>query len=201
MLRGQNDRFLAMTALVAIGIVGCGSEPVPAPTSYSDYSGKEKVIVCQYPEGWEADGGGNRSTFWAKFTKDTALIRIDTDLTGSLLGTIDQVAGVAAMGDEFEGADRSPAGNMHEQSRFKMEEKYGSYEEQPGTTVRTELGDAWQTEFAAKDGFGRQLHGYRATVLGHDLRFTVVCCCNESDWDNLKSAFEKSIVSLDSKKP
>ena len=81
-----------------------------------------------------------------------------------------------------------------------MEEKYGSYEEEDGTNVETALGVAWQTEFTAKDAFGREIHGYRATVLGPDLRYTITCACREGDWENLKEAFAKTIASIDSKK-
>jgi hypothetical protein len=193
-------RYFAAICLVTMWLAGCGGTPIPAPTAYRDYKGKDGVIVCQFPEGWESVGGGSRNAFWAKSTKDSALVRINTDLTGSLLGTIEESFGGDPFGGNMSGPARPPAAAVHETGIAMMEEKYGSYEELPGSTVSTQLGQGWQTEFTAKAALGGALHGYRVTVLARDLRFTIECCCRESDWATLQPAFDTSIASLNSEK-
>jgi hypothetical protein len=52
------------------------------------------------------------------------------------------------------------------------------------------------TEFTAKTAFGSGIHGYRATIIGHERAITVFCTCPEDDWAGVKPAFDKVLLSL-----
>ena len=110
-MRTRTGSMLAVAARVsgAVVLAGCGGG-AEAPTGYANYNAKNGAFACDYPENWESDGGG-KSNHWAKFTSGSALVRIKTDITGSLMGDIaqsqNQSAGIdgAYTALAFDGAD------------------------------------------------------------------------------------------------
>jgi hypothetical protein len=52
-------------------------------------------------------------------------------------------------------------------------------------------------EFTGDGGlFAGKVHGYRATNLGGERAFYVLCQCSERDWMMLKPAFERAMGSM-----
>ena len=172
---------------------GCGSGPVKAPTAFADYNSKKGTFACQYPEGWESDGGGGRGPEWAKFKSGPAEIRINTGVTGSIMGEL----GSAGGGDEPVPPELEPVHEIHMSRVEEAEKEYGGYKEQGEPQVlEVSLGPARRSEFTAATTFGSGLHGYRATILGHDRDLTVYCVCPETDWKALQPAFDHLLGSL-----
>lgn len=179
---------LAMTA-------GCGSAPVAAPTSYAAYNSKGGTFACEYPEGWQADGGGGRGPEWAKFVSGPALIHITTGLAGSVMNEI----ATAGQGTQ-EGPippELEPIHGIHQEAAEEVEREYSGYKETGEPQVlEVSLGPARKSEFTSTTSFGSGLHGYRATVAGKDKSVHVICICPDSDWPMLQPAFDKVLSSL-----
>jgi len=177
-------------------LVGCGSEPVVAPTSFTNYNAKEGTFACEYPESWEAKGGGKRGPVWASFSSGPALIHIRASSAGSLMS--DAMGGRSA--DAGAPAPQyAPVHKVHVDGIKMAEEQFNSYTELPGspTVIECELGPARLSEFTAATTFGSAVHGYRATIIGHDKGVNVLCTCPESDWLALKPAFDHTLATLE----
>jgi hypothetical protein len=181
---------LLVTAVALASIAGCGGAPAKAPTAYADYNSPGGTFACQYPEGWEADGGGKRGLEWAKFTSGSAEIRVDTGVAGSLMGDIAGTLG-GKTGEEELGPEFEPVHDVHIAGKDWAEREYSGYKEVGEPAVlEAAVGPARKSEFTASGTFGGGLHGYRSTMLGHDKAVTVICVCPESDWNTLKLAFD-----------
>jgi hypothetical protein len=183
----------ALGAVLAIG--GCTGKAV-VPTSYSTYNAKDGSFQIQYPEGWESDGGDTRDYAWAKFTSGGAVISVDANAVGSLLGDIAgprtmHVGGQVVTPDE----ENAPVAKVHEHEKEGFESDEGVTEEKP-VVVRTGFPDARKSEFSGSKTFGGKFRGCRVTALSVNKRVRVVCECPESEWESLKPAFDKAIQSV-----
>lgn len=189
----RNSLFV-MVALIGglLFVVGCSQAPVAAPTSYAEFNHKEGTFACEYPEGWEAKGGGKHGPIWATFTSGPVEIRMNGDLAGSLMG--DAMGGRQQDELPFE---LQPVHIIHVNDEESAKDKYSGYKEigQP-KELEVRLGPGRVSEFTASTTFGSGLHGFRATVLGHNKRVVVFCVCPESDWKTLQPAFERVLKSL-----
>ena len=172
---------------------GCGaSPPVAAPTSYVAFNHKEGTFACEYPDGWEADGGGKHGQIWATFESGPAEIRLRGDVAGSLMGD--------AMGGRHQSdlpPELQPVHLVHVDALEAAQDDYAGYQEvgQP-QELEVSLGPARVSEFTASTTFGSGLHGYRLTVLGHNKRVTGFLICPESDWQALQPAFDHTMSTL-----
>lgn len=181
--------------LVGSTLTGCGSGPVGAPASFSEYNAPDGTFACDSPDGWEVKGGGKRGPQWATFSSGSASVDITADLAGSLMGSIAS----SFTPDEMEEAaiELEPVHRIHEQGKDAAERKFSGYAEVGSPQVfDVRLGPARKSEFTASSAFGSGLHGYRVTVLGHDKRVTVYAVCSESDWDTLSPAYDRVLASL-----
>ena len=195
--------FVAWSAMFA----GCGVGDVPAPTEYKTWDAKEGAFRIQYPADWEAAGGGKQGTQWAKFTKGGAMIKVGVGLAGSLIGDIASgglaSAHAGGSGDEMgltkeQQEALAPVTRVHELRKEEMAKEHSDYKELTASNISCKLGPARKGEFTALGGLGGKLHGYHVTILGHNLRVSVVCTCPESNWAVLQPAFDKIISDLDS---
>jgi hypothetical protein len=193
-LSGVCQGKICLTLMLGLAI-GCGSGPAAAPTAFVEYNSKAGTFACEYPEGWQADGGGGRGPEWAKFTSGGAEINLATGLAASLVG--DAAGGGTGFDDEPIPPELEPIHQIHVMGVEEAEGKFNGYKEtgQP-TVLEVSLGPARVSEFTAATTFGTGLHGYRATVLGHDKGVYVTCVCPESDWKTLQPAFDKLLASL-----
>ena len=80
-----NRVFLVTLLCSSAALVGCGSQSAVVPTSFAAYSSSEGEFACEYPEGWEAKGGGKHGRLWAKFASGSALIHIKSSIIGNLM--------------------------------------------------------------------------------------------------------------------
>jgi hypothetical protein len=194
MIRGSNLKLaVAVSFVAAIGlaaIAGCGSAPAAAPTSYADYNSPGGTFACEYPEGWEADGGGKRGIEWAKFKSGSSEIRIEAGVGGSLMGDIAGTLG-GKTGEEELGPEFEPVHDVHLAGKDWAVKEYSGYKEEgEPAVIEVKVGPARRSEFTASSTFGGGLHGYRSTMLGADKAVTVICICPESDWKTLQPAFD-----------
>lgn len=183
---------------------GCGGGSVPAPTSYKTWNAKDGTFQFPYPAGWEARGGGKHGIQWANIEKGSALIRVDINLSDSVIGDIGEAvssgrdSALGEMGAELD-EELTPVAQVHELRKDEIIEKQGykDYEELNSENYQPRLGPARRSEFTAKKGMGRKVHGYRATILAHNNGVRVICHCNESDWAHLQAAFKKALDEME----
>jgi hypothetical protein len=186
----------AASVCVALGLLalsGCGGA-VAAPKTFVAYHSPSGRFSCDYPTGWEADGAGKPESpnSWAKFTKGHAEIRVEADLAGSLFGDM-----AKSSGSTFGADDEPPVARIHPMGERQMKEDYSKYtEREPKVFQSKGIGEGRRSTFIADQSLGGKVYGYRATLLAHDRRITVVCTCPATNWQALKPAFETVIASL-----
>lgn len=186
--------ILAAAVGTVLAIGGCAGKAV-VPTSYDTYNAKDGSFQIQYPAGWESDGGDKSGYAWAKFISGGAVISVDANIAGSLIGDIAKSRALSLGMQGGDQEDRAPVAAVHAHEQQGFEEDEGVTEEKP-VLVKTGFPDARKSEFSGTKTFGGTIRGYRVTALGTDKRIRVVCECPESEWEALKPAFDKAIESV-----
>ncbi len=180
------------TLSIMAGVTGCGGS-VPAPTGFVAYHSPDGRFSCDYPKGWQAEGGGkaDKPISWAKFTSGNAEIRVDADFAGSLFGDI------AKSGNALSGSDEAPAAKVHPLGIRHMKDEFSNYTEREATSFQSKgLGEGRKSIFIASGSLGGKTFGYRATLLSGERRITIITSCPAANWQVLKPAFDKVILSL-----
>jgi hypothetical protein len=175
------------------GLSGCGGS-VPAPTAFVAYNSPDGRFACDYPKGWEVAGGGKAELPYSstKFTSGNAEIRVDTDFAGSLFGDMAKAGGAGAGGDA-----EAPVAKVHPLVIRHMKDEFSNYTEREATAFQSKgLGEGRKAIFIADQALGGKIYGYRATLLTGDRRVTVLTFCPAPNWQALKPAFDKIILSL-----
>jgi hypothetical protein len=194
--------LLSRWMLVVVGIsfvaslTGCG-ETVTAPTAFKKWNAKDGTFAVEYPDGWEADGGGKMGIQWAEFKKGRCLVTIDTNVSGSLIADMANSAnqGLGADGEPIDPAlaeQTAPARAAHEwiakePSRF---EKFSNYKEEEPTKITPPIGEGRKSLFTAKAGMGK-VKGYRITIPAQNRALIIFAYAPEKDWSKLQGAYDK----------
>ncbi len=190
----------ALSLMIVVALIsGCSSDPIEAPASYEKWNAKDGTFLIEYPQGWEADGGGRSGIQWARFKYGDADIHVSVKFSDSVIGDIVGGGGpgvpVGDFGDELAGADELAAVDVvHASKKEEVAEDFSGYEEKEAVKISPPLGDGRKSEFTTS-GF-TPLHGYRATILNKDRGISVICRCAESDWETLKPAFDRILNSI-----
>jgi hypothetical protein len=86
---------------------------------------------------------------------------------------------------------------VHPMGVRQMKEDYSNYQEREAVKFQSKgLGEGRRSIFIADKGLGGKIYGYRATLLQHDRRISVICSCPATNWKALKPAFESITASL-----
>ena len=195
MFASNKLRWVFTTCLLTLlsAVTGCGGS-VPAPTAFVAYNSPDGRFACDYPKGWEVAGGGKADLPYAstRFTSGNAEIRVDTDFAGSLFGDIAKAGGAGAGGDA-----EAPVAKVHPLGQRHMKDEFGNYTEREATAFQSKgLGEGRKAIWIADGSLGGKTYGYRATLLTGDRRVTVLTFCPAPNWQALKPAFDKIILSL-----
>jgi hypothetical protein len=182
-------------ALISLLVItGCGGS-VPAPKQFVKFDSPDGRWSCEYPKGWESEGGGKPDSpnSWGRFTSGGAEIHITADFAGSLFGDIAKATG-AAMGPDAE----APVAKVHPMGARAMKEEFNNYKEREPKAFQSKRGggEGRRSTFTASQSLGGQVFGYRATLLAGDRRITIVCSCPSTNWKALRPAFERVIESV-----
>jgi len=164
------------------------------PTEYAAYGDTGGKFACDYPKGWQTEGGGKPDSpnSWAKFSSGNALINVTADFAGSLFGDMAKASG-SAFGESAE----PPVAKVHPMGERHMKEEFNDYKEREPKAFQSKgMGEGRRSTFIAKQTLGGKVYGYRATLLSGDRRITVVCTCNATSWQALKPSFERVISSV-----
>ncbi len=198
----ERIRWSGLGMLVGLALCGCSQSPVAAPTGYKQWNAKDGTFLIEYPDDWEADGGGKRGVQWATFKKGTAQIDVEVNRSDSIVGDILGAGGGAAgmaTGDATLDVEEIPPVaiiHMDESKRNAMEELFSDYGEKEALEITPPLGQGRKSEFRGKKGLS-QMHGYRATIINGERGIIVICQCREDDWPKLQAAFDKILDGME----
>ena len=192
---------LVLALLIGVPLLFFGEdEPVQQPASYAKFSHSvEQTFQCEYPAGWTVESGGTSGVpVWAKFENGEVKIRVRSSMGASAIGDIAKNTGGNAIGvpggdlDE----DLAPAAKVHEFMKEQFAQDYSDYQEIAPKTIKTGFGDTRVSEFTASGSWDSTIRGMRASMLGLNLQYTVICDCPEKDWDVCREIFDRVIKSM-----
>jgi len=194
-LQNPSRNLSVLWVIVLTVLVGCEAQQIQVPTTFTRYDSNEGVFACEYPEGWEAKGGGKNGPIWAKFSSGSALISIKATVAGSLMS---DAMGGSSFGEEEIPPQLEPVHGIHENYARDAKEEFNEYTETAGgpAVVNCRLGPARSSEFTASSSFGSSIHGYRATIIGRNKGIVVYCTCPDSEWTKVKPAFDHLLLSF-----
>ena len=189
---------LVLALLVGVPMLFSGDEPMQPPESYAKFTHQtNSEFKCEYPEGWTVDSGGaSGKPVWAKFSTDEVNIRVRSSMGASAVGDIAGSLAGPPTGDEELDEALAPVAQVHELMKEQFAEEYSDYQENQPQKIETGFGDTRVSEFTASGSFGSKIRGMRASMLGMNLQFTVICDCPEEDWDVCKAIFDRVIKSM-----
>jgi len=189
---------LVLVASVA-GICGCGGS-VAIPSSYKSWNAKDGTFKLKYPDNWDAKGGGKQGIQWAKFTSGSAIIRVDTDVSSSLMGGIVDAGLAGGLGEglsEEEAMELAPVHMIHKMREEQFAMERSGYKEEAPIKFDSKLGEGRKSAFVASEGLGSKVRGYRVTVLSNNKGIHIVCQCPAKYWEKLKPKFDEICESLE----
>ena len=188
---------LSIAIFLCVLVGGCGGpSKVEVPKNYVEYNSPDGIFALDYPEGWEAEGKGNRTrgNAYANIIQSPIEIHIKATLGYELKAGMLLATG----GDENSTEDPlslTKEGVIHDSWRSEYQEKFGDYKEEPGYSKRFTLGPARVNKFSGKNGYTK-IKGIRATfsLLDRMLKFDAIC--PESQWPEFEPVFEKMLESF-----
>jgi hypothetical protein len=186
-----------LTVVVGLTLIsalaGCG-EPLTTPKAFKKFNAKDGTFAVEYPDTWKAEGGGGQGIQWAEFSKGSALVTINTNISGSVIADIAGSTNPGLDGDAIdpkEAEKLAPAAAAHnwikqDPTRF---EKFKKYEEQEPTKITPPIGEGRKSLFTATSG-GRKLKGYRITIPTNDKALIIFAYAPEKDWSKVQGAYD-----------
>lgn len=184
--------MLLLPLVKNLEIGGGGIEP---PTEYAHFFDERgQQFGIDYPKGWEVESGarGGTSNPWARFTHDSAKIRVKTSLGASAIA-----GDVSYQGPDDETPDElKSVFQIHKFMEDQFAGEYNSYEEKRPQVIRTGYGEVCLGEFTARGTWGSKIRGLRLSALGKNYQITVICDCAESDWEVCGPVFDRVVKSL-----
>ncbi len=186
---GLGGGLILLLGLI-FGLGALKAKPVLAPASYKTYTAIDNSFTCDQPAGWtlHETGATNGNLATATFEDGKARVRVISDATGSLISDT-MGASNANLPPEQQVA---PVEKLHKMDQKQLADSLEGYDEKAMQTFTSALGEARVSEWTAAG----DRHGYRATMLGREREFTVICFCAERDWKTLKPAFQRMIQSI-----
>ncbi len=185
-------------ALLGTLLPGCAPAKIPVPDSFTEYNSQDGTFAINYPEGWDAEGTGNRSRglAYAIFRKGPMEIRLDASFFDSLAsgGGMGQAL-VGKVGGVEEAALLPPEQMIQEKNLAWFEEEFKDFKEDAGELVRIPLGAAYISEFSGQKGW-LKVKGIRAAIMGRDRSISFHAYCPASKWENFGPIYRKMFDEL-----
>ncbi len=172
------------------------------PETFSPWTHQKGVLSSDYPDGFEVSGGvgAGGTAPWAKFeNKDQGVvIMVRASLSGSAIATIARAEGGGFGGNDLADPEQmaiDQVKEVHQFQREKMEAEYDTYEELGDRILDCDLGKGCVSEFRGSKVFLKS-QGFRATLLGSQFQYNVICKCPAERIDEYKPVFEHVIKSV-----
>lgn len=186
-------RYCLLSLTLALALIsGCAKPKPVVPASFNPYTSSDKAFVCDAPAGWSVDGYGSGATSsGVTFKSADAKINVDSDEQGSFMGdalTNPMTSGLVGGGSVAGG---SPVDKLHAMNASKVSDNVDGYVELSTTAATLPYGPTRWTLYSGKD-----VRGYRLTILGHDRCITINCQCTPAEWAALTPVFQRVIFSV-----
>lgn len=172
------------------------------PETFSPWTHDKGILSSDYPDGFEVSGGvgAGGTAPWAKFeNKDQGVvIMVRASMSGSAIATIARAEGGGFGGNDLadpEQMEIEQVKEVHQFQREKMEAEYDTYEELGDRILDCDLGKGCMSEFRGSKVFLKS-QGFRATLLGSQFQYNVICKCPAERIDEYKPVFEHVIKSV-----
>jgi len=160
------------------------------------------------------------------FTKGTAEIEVESDLTGSLVGDMpaplagdmpdseiptsgagvpdlssmpgmEKLAGLGGKMDRRPAVEKLHEGRKEGFAKELQKKGISEFEEAAPKAFQSAMGDARWSSYTAKGNMlTGKVKGYRATIMGTERAIYVNCVASEKDWPKLDKAFQRVIGSI-----
>lgn len=205
--------MFGFAGIVLIGVVGLVFSSIKSsseayarsqavPETFSPWTHEKGILSSDYPDGFEVSGGvgAGGAAPWAKFeNKDQGVvIMVRASMSGSAISDIAkaQDAGFAA-GDLVDPDQMAidQVKEVHQFQREKMNAEYDTYEELGDRILDCKLGKGCVSEFRGSKVFLKS-QGFRATLLGSQFQYNVICKCPADRIEEYKPVFEHVIKSV-----
>ncbi|WP_166831057.1 zinc ribbon domain-containing protein [Thalassoroseus pseudoceratinae] len=193
---------LVLALLIGVPFLSSGDDkPMEPPASYTSFQHEiNNAFKCEYPSNWKMESGGKSgSVVWARIEFEDVKIRIRSSMGASAIGDIASNMGGDILGGaggvEFD-ESMAPIASVHEMMHDQYAQDYSGYQEQQPKKIETGFGDTRISEFTASGSWGSTVRGVRASMLGRDLQWTVICDCPEKDWAVCQPVFEHIVKSM-----
>lgn len=214
---------VGVAALIGIGIALIPAAPVAPPEAWQPFVAADQSFRCDLPKDWQVTAMGKASTDPQPSIGDGVLAKKSN---ASVEMTVSSVTGLLT-GQLLFGNDPIPSGvfnsraaPIHRAHGKQFKKRFAGFKETKITPTATMFPkmtgvvmDATGKEFVPdirwseytaggnQYGFGGKRHGYRVTVGGTQSIVGIVCESSEKDWQKLKPAFEKAIISVNETRP
>jgi hypothetical protein len=173
--------------------------PAAAPKlpELENFSTAQGELTCLAPKGWEVKSGGGTGGIppFATFEKGDIKIQFRSSPSGTQIGTISQAG---TQNEEELPESMRPVSVVHAYQKEKFSLEVAGYEEK-GEPKMFKLagfgGEGRISTFTATEGMLGQAYGYRATLLGTNNQWNVVCRCPAAKWKVCQPLFMKILES------
>lgn len=173
--------------------------PAAAPVlpELENFSTAQGELTCLAPKGWAVKSGGGTGGVppFALFEKGDIKIQFRSSPSGTQIGTISQAG---APDEEELPESMRPVSVVHEYQKEKFSLEVSGYQEK-GEPKMFKLagfgGEGRLSTFTATEGMIGQAYGYRATLLGTNNQWNVVCRCPAAKWKACQPLFMKVLES------
>ncbi|MBC8134664.1 MAG: hypothetical protein H8F28_02100 [Fibrella sp.] len=209
---------VGLAALIGIVILLIPAPPVPPPTAWEPFTAADESFTCELPKEWNIHAMGKASTDSQPSIGDGVTAKKGN---ASIEMTVSSVTGLLTgqllFGDDPipSGVFNSRAAPIHRAHGKQFKNRFRGFKETKVTptpqmfpkmtgvvmdkTGKEFVPDIRWNEYTAggnQFGFGGKRHGYRVTVGGGMSIVNVICESSERDWEKMKPAFERTIVSV-----
>ncbi len=204
--------LFGLAGLVVLGLLGgagfwmvrmreAHQQAMAVPDTYHEWQHPKGRLSARYPDGFTVSDGvaAGGVAPWAKFENDVqdVVITIRASMSGSALSDIAK-AGSQAVGDLAKLPDEEePVAAIHAWQREKLETEFDSYEETAPQVIETGFGSGRVSEFTRTKLFTTE-YGLRATVIGGQFQYNILCRCPKDRLDEYRPVFEEVIRSVGS---
>jgi hypothetical protein len=162
-----------------------------------NFSTEQSELMCLAPKGWDVKFGGGTGgvPVFATFEKGKIKIQFRSSPSGTQIGAIAQ-AGTQDPQDLPE--SMRPVSVAHDYQKQKFSAEVSGYQEKGEPKMFKCAGFGGEgrlSTFTATEGMFGQVYGYRATLLGGNNQWNVVCKCPAADWKVCQPLFLKILES------
>lgn len=187
--------YLIATSGGAGGGGGAAGPAANVPNEFVALATPQSELICMVPKGWESKTGGGTGGVpaFARVENSGITINFKSSQSGASIQMMSQAGG----GDDADTPDEEKAvAKVHDFQKAKAQDEMSGYQEAgaPEKIMTKGFGEGRISAFTCSETFSTA-YGYRATLLGTNNQWVVICKCSASQWKDYQPIFKKVIES------